>query len=208
MKITYGITVHNEHKEIEKLLKFLVEHRDEGDEIVICDDHSDYQCWRVFDEYIHGQYPDIVFYEQQLNNDFSRKKNSVIEKSTGDYIFHLDADEIPHKVLMSQLKQILEINDVDLIWIPRINTVDGITQEHIDKWRWSVTEKGWINFPDYQSRVFRNRDDIRWEKPVHEIITGCKTYSHLPPHEELCIYHPKTIEKQEKQNELYGKIIG
>ena len=77
MKITYGITVHNEHKEIEKLLKFLVEHRDEGDEIVICDDHSDYQCWRVFDEYIHGQYPDIVFYEQELNNDFSRKKNSV-----------------------------------------------------------------------------------------------------------------------------------
>ena len=207
MKITYGITVHNEHEEIKKLLEFLVEHRDEGDEIVICDDYSDYQCWRVFDEYIHGQYPDITFYEQELNNDFAKKKNSVIEKSTGDYIFHLDADEIPHEVLMSQLKQILEINDVDLIWIPRINTVDGITQDHIKKWGWVVTEQGWVNFPDYQSRVFRNRDDIRWESPVHERITGCKTYSHLPPHEALCIYHPKTIEKQEKQNELYSKII-
>ena len=206
MKITYGITVHNEHEEIKKLLEFLVEHRDEGDEIVICDDYSDYQCWRVFDEYIHGQYPDIVFYEQELNNDFAKKKNSVIEKSTGDYIFHLDADEIPHKVLMSQLKQILEINDVDLIWIPRINTVDGITQDHIKKWGWVVTEQGWVNFPDYQGRIWRNRENIRWKNPVHEVLEGYKEHTYLPAEEDFCFYHPKDIGRQEKQNEFYSTI--
>ena len=69
----YGITTHNEHEEIRKLLEFLVEHRDDGDEIVICDDHSDYQCWEVFDDFIHEQYPDIVFFERSLYNDFTKR---------------------------------------------------------------------------------------------------------------------------------------
>ena len=56
-------------------------------------------------------------------------------------------------------------------------------------------------------RVFRNTDEIEWIKPVHEIITGCKTYAHLPPHEELSLYHPKTIDKQIKQNELYEGLM-
>ena len=52
---------------------------------------------------------------------------------------------------------------------------------------------------------FKNRDDIRW-RWLHEQITGCKTYSHLPPQEELSLYHPKTIYKQEQQNQLYTAI--
>jgi len=41
---------------------------------------------------------------------------------------------------------------------------------------------------------------------VHERIDGAKTYAHLPPHEELSLYHPKTLDKQRKQNELYSTI--
>jgi hypothetical protein len=126
---------------------------------------------------------------------------------SGDFIFHLDADEIPNEILMEQLPQIIEMNDVDLIWVPRVNTVDGLTQEHIQKWQWRVSEKGWVNYPDYQARIFRNSDDIKWVKPVHEVIDGCKTYSHLPPHEELSLYHPKTIKRQEQQNRLYSELI-
>jgi len=210
MKITYGITVHNEHEEIKKLLEFLVEHRDEGDEIVICDDYSDYQCWRVFDEYIHDQYPNIFFHEKSLNShnpDFAKHKNFVIEQCTGDYVFHLDADEYPNEILLQQLKQVLDMNPVDLIWVPRINTVDGITQEHLNAWGWRTTENGWINYPDYQSRVFRRDSEIRWSRPVHEQIVGCKTYAHLPPQEELSLYHPKTIEKQMNQNNMYVKAM-
>ena len=95
------------------------------------------------------------------------------------------------------------MNDVDLVWIPRVNTIEGMTQEHIQKWNWRVTQKGWVNYPDYQARVFRKNDTIRWRRPLHEVITGCKTYAHLPPQEELSLYHPKTIEKQEHQNMFY-----
>ena len=80
-----------------------------------------------------------------------------------------------------------------------------MTDEHIQRWGWRVSEKRWVNYPDYQARVFRRDGDIRWTRPLHEYITGCKTYAHLPPHEELSLYHPKTIEKQEKQNLFYNQ---
>ncbi len=149
----------------------------------------------------------IKVYHRKLEGDFATHKNSVIEHSDGDYIFHLDADEYPHEILLQQLKQVLEINEVDLLWVPRVNTVDGITEQHIQQWGWKVTENGWVNYPDFQSRVFKNREDIRWEGKVHERIQGAKTYAHLPPNEELSLYHPKTIHKQEQQNELYNAIF-
>ena len=125
---------------------------------------------------------------------------------SGDYIFHLDADEIPHEFLMEQVHTVIEMNDVDLIWTPRVNTVEGLTDEWIQKWGWRVSDKGWVNFPDYQARIFKNHPDIKWVKPVHEVISGHKSFAHLPPHEELSLYHPKTIDKQIKQNKLYSTI--
>ena len=210
MKISYGITVHNEHEELNQLLEILIHKTDVEDEIVICVDGEDEQVQEVItswvQQYGHEDMKTIKVYHRKLDGDFASQKNSVIENSTGDYIFHIDADEYPHEILLRDIKRVLEINDVDLIWVPRVNTVEGITQAHINTWGWKVTEKGWINFPDYQSRIFRNRDDIRWERPVHEQITGCKTYAHIPPQEELSVYHPKTIHKQETQNQLYTAI--
>ena len=207
MKISYGITVHNEADELNKLLEVLVSNTDGEDEIVICDDYSNKETREVIDHWeLHS--PDnmvMKHYTRKLNGNFADQKNSVIENSTGDYIFHIDADEYPNDILLQQLKQILEINDVDLVWVPRVNTIEGMEQQHIQKWGWRVSEKNWVNYPDYQARVFRNHKDIRWTRPLHEYITGCKTYAQLPPHEELSLYHPKTIEKQEKQNMFYNQ---
>ena len=204
MKISYGITVHNEAEELEKLLGKLLVGIDEQDEVVICVDGDDEKVEGVIKLYSIDSR--VIHYKRKLNGDFSDQKNSVIEKSSGDYIFHIDADEYPNEVLLQQLKQILEMNDgVDLIWIPRVNTIDGMKEEHIQRWGWKVSEKGWVNYPDYQARVFRNDEKIRWTRPLHEFIDGCKTYSHLPPHEELSLYHPKTIQKQEEQNVWYNK---
>ena len=202
MKISYGITVHNEFEELNKLLQILNNYIDSEDEIVVCIDGDDEKVEAVLGEYLSEN--KAIVYKRKLDGDFAAQKNSVIENSTGDYIFHLDADEYPHETLLEQLKQIIEMNDgVDLIWIPRVNTVEGMTQEHIQKWGWRVTENNWVNYPDYQARVFKNSKDIRWTRPLHEHITGCKTYAHLPPHEELSLYHPKTIQKQEEQNMFY-----
>jgi len=207
VKISYGITVHNEADELNKLLEILIHKTDPEDEIVICVDGDDDGVRFVLDswtqQYAHAKM--IKVYQRKLDGDFAAQKNSVIENSTGDYIFHIDADEYPHENLLLNLKLILEVNEVDLIWIPRVNTIDGMKTEHIQRWGWKVDKQGWVNYPDYQARVFRNDKSIRWERPLHELITGCKTYSHLPPHEELSLYHPKTIEKQEEQNLFYNE---
>ena len=203
MKVSYGITVHNEQKELERLLSKLLVGIDDEDEVVICVDGNHEGVKDVIKLYSIDSR--VIHYDRKLDGNFADHKNSVIEKSSGDYIFHIDADEYPHEILLKQLKQILEINDVDLIWIPRVNTIDGMTEEHIKKWGWRVTENRWVNYPDYQARVFRNHKDIRWTRPLHEHIVGCKTYAHLPPHEELSLYHPKTIQKQEQQNLFYNQ---
>ena len=202
MKISYGITVYNEAKELERVLSKLLISIDEQDEIVICVDGDDVGVKDVVELYSIDSR--VIHYNRKLDKDFAAQKNSVIEKSSVYYIFHIDADEYPNEILIQQLRQILEINDVDLIWIPRVNTIEGMEQKHVQKWGWKITGKGWVNYPDYQARVFRNNEKIRWTRPLHEYITGCETYSHLPPHEELSLYHPKTIEKQEEQNLFYN----
>ena len=210
MNISYGITVYNEADELNKLLEILVHKTDAEDEIIVCVDDTngeDDAVRFVLDswtqQYAHTKI--IKVYQRKLNKDFAAQKNSIIENSKGDYIFHIDADEYPNEILLQQLKQILEINDVDLVWVPRVNTIEGMKDEHINRWGWRVTENKWVNYPDYQARVFRRDSEIRWERPLHEVIRGYKTYSHLPPHEELSLYHPKTIQKQEEQNMFYNK---
>ena len=207
MKISYGITVHKEAEELKRLLDVLYKNIDDNDEIVVCVDGEDDAVRFELDIYCKNLYDDsrvMKVYQRELNKDFASQKNSVIENSIGDYVFHIDADEYPNEILINQLKQILTINDVDLVWIPRVNTIEGMKEEHIKRWGWRVTEKKWVNYPDYQARVFRRDSEIRWTRPLHEHIVGCKTYSHLPPQEELSLYHPKTIEKQEQQNLYYN----
>ena len=201
MKVSYGITVHNEAEELKRLLNILTDKIDKEDEIVICIDGDDVKVEAVLGEYLSEN--KAMVYKRKLNGDFAAQKNSVIENSTGDYIFHIDADEYPSDGLLEYVKPILEANDIDLIWVPRVNTVDGITEQHIQQWGWRVSDAGWVNYPDYQSRIFKNSPEIRWKSKVHERIFGAETFSHLPPNETLSLYHPKTIDKQEKQNKFY-----
>jgi len=207
MKISYAITVCNEQIELQKLVTVLLKNKQLQDEIVITYDSNNGS--NGVEEYLrsHSVNGEFNWHPYEFDGNFSDLKNHTKSMCSGDYIFHLDADEYPHEILMEQIHTILEMNDVDLVWIPRVNTVEGLTQEHIQKWGWSISKKGWVNYPDYQARVFRNSEDVYWQGKVHERITGCKTYSHLPPHEELSLYHPKTIDKQVKQNELYEGLM-
>ena len=219
MKISYGITVYNEHRELDNLLYHLSKHIRDEDEVVITQDISKlgskiiqqdefYKLEKVLEKYDYGDYFNNLKVTQfKFKKDFSALKNYTKSKCSGDYIFHIDADEIPNEILIEQLPQILEINDVELVWIPRINLVKGITDWHMKHWGWKATEQGWINFPDYQARVFKNVEHIKWVGKVHEIIQGAKTYSHLPPQEELTLKHEKKIARQEMQNKLYEDII-
>ena len=206
MKISYSVLTHNETDSLLKLIDFLVEHKDDEDEIVILDDFSDNKDTKKILDATVSIY-EIKFEQRHLLKDYAGQKNHLTRMCKGDYIINIDADELPHKYLMKNIKEILESNTtIDLYYVPRINTVEGLTQDHINKWRWNVNEKGWINFPDWQGRIWRNRPNIRWEKPVHEMLVGFKEYTFLPQEEEYCFYHLKTIDKQEQQNKFYEEI--
>ena len=206
MKISYSILTHNETTSLMKLIDFLLEYKDEEDEIVILDDYSDNEKTSAYLDVVCS-INEIKFEQRHLLKDYAGQKNYLTRMCKGDYIFNLDADELPNKKLIKNIKMILEANPtIDLYWIPRVNTVEGLTQEHIQKWGWQVNEKGWVNWPDYQGRIWRNRPNIRWKNSVHEVLEGYKEHTFLPQEEGFCFYHHKEIERQEKQNEFYNTI--
>ena len=206
MKISYSILVHNEDETFEKLLHRLIEYKQPQDEIVVLDDYSDNEKTKAVLDY-YSSTCDIILDQRHLLNDYASQKNYLKGMCTGDYTFNLDADEIITHWFMKDIHEILEGNEVDLIFVPRINTVEGITEQHVRAWGWQINEKGWINYPDWQGRIFRNRPNIRWEKPVHEQLTGFQTYAHLPMEQKYSIVHPKTIDRQMKQNQKYSEIF-
>lgn len=214
MKISYAITVKDELAEITRLISFLEEHKRTQDEIVVLfDDAGSDEVWKylVYKETAFAIKSDSKYHftlsRGKFKSDFGEWKNKLTKLCYGDYIFNIDADEIPNEYIIDNLHILLEQNpSVDMFVVPRINTVEGLTDQHIRQWGWRVDEKGWINFPDYQSRIYRRDSNIKWDGKVHETIIGTKTWATLPAEEHWCLYHPKTIEKQEKQNKFYDTI--
>ena len=208
VNITYAVTVCNEIEEITKLINFLHPRIQKEDEILIqydldgaTEDVVNYL--RIIGE-LHQNVNIISF---PLNKDFASFKNKLKNHANGIFIFQLDADEIPSEFLIENMHDLIEANlDIDLFFVPRVNTVEGLTEEHIQKWRWGVNDKGWVNWPDLQTRIYRRTSEIEWDGKVHERIKGYNTLTILPLEEEYAIYHPKAIERQEKQNALYDTI--
>ena len=207
MTITYAITVCNEVVEIQNLLSFLLENKRTKDEIVILYDTNNGN--KIIEEYLRAKSVNSEFnwVKGTFKGHFADWKNKLTSKCNGDYIFQIDADEVPNEALITNLPGILESNpDNEVYLVPRVNTVDGLTDEHITKWNWNVNESGWVNWPDYQFRLYKNSDDINWVNKVHERLEGFKTYAPLPQIESMALYHPKGIARQEKQNAYYDTL--
>ncbi len=207
MKISYAITVCNEFVEIQNLVNFLRENKRQQDEIVILYDqkngNEEIATWLTK----QNKYPNVQFWRGFFDGHFADWKSKLTEYCTGDYIFQIDADEMPHRYLLDNLPEILEgNNDLEVLLVPRVNTVEGLTKEHIQKWRWNVDEDGRVNWPDYQWRIWKNKPEIKWKNKVHERLDGFKTYAPLPDDKSYSLYHPKTIDRQEKQNEYYDTL--
>jgi len=207
MKISYAVTVCNELKEVTSLINFLLVRVDSEDEIVIqFDTESVTKEVKDYLNIISDLQKQVKVISFPLNKDFASFKNNLKKNCEGEYIFQIDADEEPSEILLEKLKQILTLNSVDIIFVPRVNTVKGLTESHIQKWGWNVNENGWVNWPDYQTRIYKNTDDVEWHGKVHERITGYTTFTNFPADEKYSLYHHKEIERQEKQNDFYNKI--
>ena len=208
MKITYAITVCNEIMEIQKLLSLLLDNKRTEDQVVVLYDQKNGS--KNVEEFLRAKSVNGEFrwHSEEFQGHFADWKNRITKLCGGDYIFQIDADEFPHKSLLTSLPVILAANpDNEVYLVPRVNTVKGLTEAHINKWGWKVDDKGWINYPDYQWRIWKNKPEIRWKNKVHEVLEGFKTYAPLPAKEELSLYHLKGIERQEKQNEYYDSLV-
>ena len=215
MKISYIIGTHNEPANyIKPLLDQLLKFKDPEDEIIVVDDFSTSQ--ETIDTL--AVYQNLIRVEfHALNGDFAAHKNYMNSLAGKDskYIVNIDCDEVPHENLLKCLKEILLSNSgVDLFYVPRINLVPDLPKEYITKWGWNVSDKGWINYPDLQGRIYRNSPTIKWIGTVHEVISGHATHTVLPTQDEegkpcpdYCLLHIKTAEKQIASNSIYETML-
>jgi hypothetical protein len=206
MKISYAITVCNELEEVSRLLNFLHQHKRSEDEICVLLDKPK-SSQQLLDELHYWSSKNVItLKESAFQGHFADWKNELNKMCSGDYIFQIDADELPNEELLGALPNILTNSGSDVILTPRINIVEGITPQHLQMWGWKQNEKGWVQFPDYQWRIFKNTPDIKWKNKLHEVLDGYKTYAYLPEFEEYSLYHYKHISRQESQNNYYSKL--
>ncbi len=235
MNISYLIAVHNEHLELKRLLDQLFQYLSPDDEIVIQGDQG-----KVTDEVVSVIRPRlkdnrVKYIEFPLNKDFSKFKNNLLKQATKEYSFLIDADELLHPNLISNVKLLITANpDVEMFILPRFNVVDGLTFDYAKSQNWRVNEifidkktieflkfesnlvSNVVNFNDPQERLFKTNENFRYEGKVHERIKGYQTYSILPTPASnglnsfidlsWCILHIIDFERQKKQNNFYKKI--
>jgi len=204
MFLSYLVTCHNETDSLEKLLSKLIEYKKDNHEIVLLDDYSDNPETL---EIIQKFKDKINFQQHKLDKNYGNHKNYGIELCKGEWIFQLDADEVPTDGLLENIDLIIESNSKnEVLWLPRLNYFIGVTDLDVMTWGWQLND-GMINFPDYQSRLYQNLPHIRYERRLHEKVEGFKSYVFIPPQKDYAIIHEKTIEKQRETNVNYNKLF-
>jgi GT2 family glycosyltransferase len=207
--ISYCITVYNEVDYIQQLINTILAAKQEDEEIVVVQTHKDEsekntQWYQDIYNYLKNN--NIIPYEYRFDGKFAKLKNYLTSLATKTYILNLDADENLKDEAFPIIRQILKENDLDLYLFPRINTVEGITEDDIQKWSWRVNERGWINWPDFQPRLYKNNKKILWQGDVHETLQGYENYGAITENEFLAITHHKEINRQREQNTFYDQI--
>jgi len=204
MFLSYLVTLHNETISLDNLIKKLINYKKENHEIVLLDDYSDNkETLNIIEKYKNK----INFYQKKLDRDYGSHKNYGISLCKGKWIFQIDADEYPTDTLLENINEILESNDNnEVIWLPRLNYFHGVTQQDILTWGWNYND-GIINFPDYQSRLYKNLSHIRYERRLHEKVEGYKSYVFIPAQKDIALVHEKTIEKQRQTNIKYNQLF-
>ena len=204
MYLSYLVTCHNETSCLDKLLGKLTSYKQHNHEIIILDDFSDN---KETIEILNKYKALTQLHQKKLNGDYGAHKNYGISLCKGDFIFQLDADEYPTDILLENINEILKSNsNNECIWLPRLNIFHGVTQEDINMWGWKFDGK-YINFPDYQSRLYRNLPHIRYQRRLHEKVEGYKSYVFIPQQEDIAMFHEKTIEKQRQTNLKYNQLF-
>jgi glycosyltransferase involved in cell wall biosynthesis len=205
MDTSFAIPVCNEAHELRGLLGQLVGTIPSTDEIVVlCDEGNTTPEVKE----VLGDFTDhLSVYEHPLRDDFAAQKNYLTSKCTKDWVFLIDADETLSTYLLENVSAVLDMNTgVDAIAVPRVNTVTGLTMEDAVRWQWELNERKWINWPDYQWRLYKNDPRIKWKGQVHERLVGFGSWATLPADKDFALFHKKDIERQRRQNDHYDTL--
>ena len=159
--ISFAICVSEETESFIELVDFVNLHKKEKDEIVVISDFS--KCERI-KEHLETKVDKYIY--RKLLYDFASHKNIFFSICNGDYIFNLDSDELPSETLIKEVHSIILKHQCDLFWLPRLNYFDGVDEKTAKHYGWSIDKdkNNAINFPDYQGRIYKNNNKLRWNK--------------------------------------------
>ena len=209
--ISFLVTCKNETNTLFDLLQLLSSYK-EDNECIILDDFSDNEeTISIINSAYESNNLFFKVYQHKLDKNYSEHKNYGKSLCKGKYIFQIDADELPSKILLDNIKDIIELNnDIDLFWIPRINDFKGVNEDNARQWGWRLMpykDRLIVNWPDPQGRLFKNLPQLEWKRRLHEKVEGAKTFVYLPSEFDFALLHNKTIEKQIETNIKYNKIF-
>lgn len=146
VKVSVIVLTFNEERNIKKCLESILW----ADEIIIVDSFSTDGTLDIC-----KQYPTRIF--QKKFHGYASQRNFGIKKSTGDWILMLDADEEVTPELASEIKEIVQQDNViNGYHILRNNFTFGKLLQH------------GVNCPDYPLRLFRS-GKVKYIKEIHEI---------------------------------------
>lgn len=158
------------------------------------------------------------FFERDLNGDFGAQTNYAIEQCSNDWTMKLDVDEQFPPEFLSKLrfvmKDVIQENpNICVFGFPRINLLDGKVSNDIPREHWFTDEfnkypvrPDGVQNPDLQFRL--HLKDVRWVNKVHELPepVAKRDLDRIQIVQNLQFFHPKSRERQKKQEELYNKI--
>ena len=139
---------------------------------------------------------DITLLEKKWQDNFEIQKNFALDATTQEWRLLIDADEQYEHLFWNQLPWHIvqaEVNASNCVSVPRINIVDGLTKEMVEENGWILSHFNWINYPDYQQRLYKR--SCKYVGQTHELIVGDKNPTGIMGQH---IIHRKTLARQER----------
>ena len=148
-KIAAAIITFNEEKNIERCIKGLI---DCVDEIVVLDSFSSDRTKEICERY------EVTFVQKEWEG-YAKTKNKLNDLIDAEYIFSIDADEVPDLVLREDIRKIKK-DTFNGIYILNRRT------NYCGKW---IKHCGW--YPEYKKRIFL-KSQACWKGDfVHEYLS-------------------------------------
>lgn len=94
--------------------------------------------------------------------DFSTQRNRMLAECKGEWILYLDGDEMFSEDVWGLFTACMLVKRLEACYFPRMTLYPD--DNHV--------KVGYGLWPDLQLRLFRNRESVRFIRPVHERLTG------------------------------------